>query len=241
MNRPFAVFDIDGTIFRSSLLLEMTYRAINAGLLPKIMLSEINVKRSAWLRREDSDAYGRYIQQIIDSFIKYIAGVKVDKMRAVAQKTVDELHQHTYVYTRDLLKELKSKNYFLIAITGSPSEIAHEFSKKYDFDVIRSTKYYTKSGAYTGWAQSGERDKQKELKAIIKEHKLAIKDSYAIGDTSSDIGLLEFADKPVAFNPDKKLFLTAQARGWQIVIERKNMIYKMEKVNGSYVLVKTNA
>jgi phosphoserine phosphatase len=48
--------------------------------------------------------------------------------------------------------------------------------------------------------------------------------------------MLSMVKQPIAFNPTKELFKTAQQNGWEIVIERKNMIYKLEVKNGSYVL-----
>lgn len=53
--------------------------------------------------------------------------------------------------------------------------------------------------------------------------------------------MLELVDRPVAFNPNDELFEVAQARGWEIVIERKNVAYQLKKdSDGSYVLAKTN-
>jgi len=47
-------------------------------------------------------------------------------------------------------------------------------------------------------------------------------------------------EKPIAFNPDKELYEIAAKTSWKIVLERKNMIYELEKDSGRYELVKTD-
>jgi phosphoserine phosphatase len=49
----------------------------------------------------------------------------------------------------------------------------------------------------------------------------------ARGDTESDIPMLELVEIPIAFNPNKKLFEHAKARGWRTVVERKDVIYEL--------------
>jgi len=51
--------------------------------------------------------------------------------------------------------------------------------------------------------------------------------SVAMGDTDSDTPMLDLADRPIAFNPNKELFEHALQKGWEIVLERKDMIYHL--------------
>jgi HAD superfamily hydrolase (TIGR01490 family) len=237
--RPFAVFDIDGTIFRSSLFLEMTYRAIDAGILPNVINDDIKDVKNAWLQRKDSEAYDKFILEAVHSFKRNIIGVNAEELQSIAKDTVEDYHEHTYTYTRDLLKKLKKLGYFIIAISGSPREVVTEFTKKYDFDFIRSTEYERENGVYTGFAQSREGTKKAGLEELISTQNLTLLGSIAVGDTFSDAPLLEMVENPIAFNPDKKLFKIAKEKGWKIVVERKNMIYELESQNGKYQLSDT--
>jgi phosphoserine phosphatase len=63
--------------------------------------------------------------------------------------------------------------------------------------------------------------------------------SIAIGDSESDIAMLELVERPIAFNPSKGLFKEAQKQGWPVVLERKNMIYELENRGNEYVLAET--
>ena len=53
--------------------------------------------------------------------------------------------------------------------------------------------------------------------------------STAVGDTESDIPMLEVVGHPIAFNPNTKLAEHAQEKGWRIVVERKDVIYELNE------------
>ena len=238
--QPYAVFDIDGTIFRSSLLLEITYRAIANGVLSKSLSTELARYRDPWLNRKHDETYQRYILKIVNVFYGNIKNVRVSDLQDIAKLTIDELHGRVYVYTRELIKQLKNKGYFLIAISGSPLGVVEEFAKHYGFDVVKATSIGVKNGFYTNNVQAADSNKHLVLSKIIKKYNLSSLDSIAIGDSGGDIGMLKVAKKAIAFNPDKLLFKVAKNNGWKIVIERKNLIYELENADGQYVLVKTN-
>ena len=52
--RKFAAFDVDGTIFRSSLLIELVEELIEAGLFPPEARNHYQLPFRRWLDREDS-------------------------------------------------------------------------------------------------------------------------------------------------------------------------------------------
>jgi phosphoserine phosphatase len=75
------------------------------------------------------------------------------------------------------------------------------------------------------------------LQELIKKHGLTTAASYAVGDSLSDAAMLEMVDNPIAFNPDNNLFEAATQNGWNIVVERKNVIYQLSKQDGHYGLL----
>ena len=69
--------------------------------------------------------------------------------------------------------------------------------------------------------------KKELLEEMIKKHGLSLEQSYAIGDTLSDAPMLSLVKNAIAFNPDKKLYKLALENNWQIVVERKNVVYEL--------------
>mgnify|MGYP001599791473 CR=1 FL=1 len=61
-----AVFDIDGTIFRSSLLIELTDALIQEGIFPESITKIYARAYKNWLERKDS--YEKYIQAVVRAF-----------------------------------------------------------------------------------------------------------------------------------------------------------------------------
>jgi phosphoserine phosphatase len=67
------------------------------------------------------------------------------------------------------------------------------------------------------------------VKQYVFEHGLTLDDSYGIGDTESDGSFLQLVMHPIAFNPNQNLKQVAEKSGWRIVVEKKDVIYEINK------------
>ena len=65
------------------------------------------------------------------------------------------------------------------------------------------------------------------VQRAIKKEGLSFKNSIAIGDTESDISMLELVDEAIAFNPSKGLLRHARQHEWQVVIEQKDAVFEL--------------
>lgn len=104
------------------------------------------------------------------------------------------------------------------------------FCEKLGFDKTYGRVYeLDKNNKYTGNILFLDliSDKSKILKLAIEKEGLTLKDSIGVGDTEGDIPLLKLVEKPICFNPNKNLHTVAVRYSWKIVIERKDMIYKL--------------
>ncbi|MBI4091063.1 MAG: hypothetical protein HY422_03490, partial [Candidatus Komeilibacteria bacterium] len=98
----------------------------------------------------------------------------------------------------------------------------------YTFDVVSGVTYPHHHGVYTGTVGLGEApDKKEVLRNILKMHGFSLKGSVGVGDSESDIAFLEMVDRPIAFNPNKVLYNHARKKHWEIVVERKDVVYQM--------------
>ena len=69
--------------------------------------------------------------------------------------------------------------------------------------------------------------KDEVLKRAVEHNDLTLKGSIGVGDTESDISFLELVENPIAFNPSSALYRTATRRNWDVVVERKDVIYEI--------------
>lgn len=226
--RKFAVFDIDGTIFRSSLLIETMHELIARGLFPRAAERVYAAAYRQWLDRKGS--YDDYLDRVVVAFHRYIRGVPVAAYRRIAAEVVAFHKDRTYRYTRDLVKDLKRRGYFLIAISNSKREVVGAFARRLGFHAFYGRLLEVdRRGRFTGNSAVPEEEYDKELilRRAIREHNLDLRGSVGVGDTESDIAFLKHVARPICFNPNSTLYRIAKRRGWKVVVERKDVIYHL--------------
>jgi len=239
--KRFAVFDIDGTLIRWQLYHAVVNAMAKEGLLGKNAYEDIRQSRMIWKKRLSPDAFKDYELEVVRIHDEGVKNISFADFQKVTQSVFEEYKDQTYVFTRDLIKSLKRRGYFLLAISGSYHEIVELFSRYWGFDDWVGSRYERKDGRFTGKKFVASHNKSAVLEEMIAKHSLSVDESVGVGDSGGDVSMLEAVDMPIAFNPDRKLFEYAQGKGWKIVIERKNMVYELEERDGRYQLVKTNA
>lgn len=226
--RKFAAFDVDGTIFRSSLLIELTEALIEAGLFPATVRADYHSPFQRWLDREDS--YEKYLGAVIATFNKNIKGIYYGDFAEVVKKLIAEKKNQTYVYTRELARNLKKRGYFLLAISGSPKGVLDNFCHELGFDKVYGRFYELGPGdRFTGQLVDEHliANKASIIHRAIEKENLSLAGSIAVGDTDSDIAMLEAVAKPICFNPNAKLYRYAKLNQWPIIVERKDVVYRI--------------
>lgn len=236
--RPFAAFDIDGTIIRWQLYHALADELARAGCLGAVDYETVRSARLKWKNRHDKDGFKTYEQILVNVVDASLTSISVAQLQTACATVITQYKDQVYTYTRDLIKELQSKGYLLFAISASQSEIVQLLAEYYNFDDFGGSEYETANGFFTGKKDILKSQRKPEyLKMLVEKHAATWQGSYAIGDSESDIPMLQTVERPIAFNPCRKLFEQAQSAGWPIVIERKNVIYQLEATDGSYRLV----
>lgn len=236
MSKRFAAFDIDGTLIRWQLYHVMVDKLANAGALRSDAKQLLREARMVWKRREHNEAFKAYEQLMIDLYEEALQRLDTEAFDDIVTGIIDEYKDQTYVYTRELLKRLKDEGFMLLIISGSHHELIEQIGHYYGFDDWIGTHYARVGKKFSGEKWIASKDKAASLQKFVAKHGLSFEGSLAIGDSASDIAMLELVQQPIAFNPDKILFETAKKYGWQIVVERKNMIYELRPEHGTYIL-----
>ena len=139
--RKFAVFDVDGTVFRSSLLIELVKELVRDGVFPPYAERMYAEAHSRWLDRRGE--YEHYIGAVIAAFEGHLKAVSYADMSAAARSVV-RVHRHrVYRYTRDMIRDLKTKGYFLLAVSQSPKIVLDDFCGAMGFDKVYGRTYET--------------------------------------------------------------------------------------------------
>jgi HAD superfamily phosphoserine phosphatase-like hydrolase len=178
-----AIFDIDGTIFRGSLLIELVEVLIERGIF-KVELRRIYQNQKVqWLDRKGD--YESYINAVVSVFMKNLKGVSYGDFKDAADTVVARYQDRTYRYTRDLVSDLKRKGYFLLAISHSPKGIVDSFCKKLGFNKMYGMIYELgPTDRFTGIITDPHliQNKGNILRRAVTKEKLQ-KGSIGVGDT----------------------------------------------------------
>ncbi len=236
MKKQFAVFDIDGTLIRWQLYHAIADELAKSGHIDAETYASIRDARAEWKQRKHEDSFKAYEEHLVVAYKLLLTKLTVPRFELAAEAVFKEYKDQVYVFTRDLIKGLKKKGYVLLAISGSQSEIVEKIANYYGFDDFVGSYYHREKGKFTGDYDLTVYSKDKVLSELIKKHNLTLEGSIAVGDSMSDLPMLKLVDQPIVFNPEKSLLAAAKKAGWEVVVERKNVIYKLEQKNGDYLL-----
>lgn len=234
--RPIAIFDIDGTIFRSSLTIELFRHLVKEKIFAQEAMAKVHRSEKKWLNRQGH--YEDFIHDVVSAYQKAMIGVKRSQVVKASRKVIEAQKYRTYRFTINLLRKIKKK-YWTIGISGSPLEVVREYNKFLKFDKFYGSEFgVNERGRYTGVIlHEPPRYKRELITRYLDRHKISSKGSIGVGDTESDIGFLDLVEKPIAFNPNVKLAQYAKRHNWPVVIERKDLIVEFNPKKVKYIKV----
>lgn len=239
--RPFAVFDIDGTLIRWQLYHAVADELAAGGHFEAVEYNKIRDARMTWKKRGGENSFRDYEEALVNLVDMAMAGISVAELKQASQTVMAEYQDQVYMYTRDLLLDLKAKDYLLFAISASESGIVELLASYYGFDDFGGSIYGVKNGYLTGEKKLLiSEHKPKYLRQLVDKHNATWQGSIAVGDSENDISMLSTVEQPIAFNPTKLLFEHAKMHEWKIVVERKNVIYELEDDDHVYKLSDTS-
>ena len=237
MSKRFAVFDIDGTLLRWQLYHAVADELARRGHFGAIEYQAVKDARMTWKKRQGEDSFKDYERTLVNLVDQVIGTISVADWEDASRKVIEEYQDQVYTYTRDLTRALKADGYLLFAISASQSNIVGLLAAHYGFDDFGGSEYEVKDGVFTGKKDVLLKERKPEyLKRLAGKHDAVYEGSIAVGDSESDIPMLEAVDQPIAFNPTKLLFKHARQNNWKVVLERKNVVYELEPEHGRYEL-----
>lgn len=239
-SRPFAVFDIDGTVIRWQLYHAVVNELIVQKTLPSTAGAAIHDARMTWKRRTNSGSFADYESVLVQAYETALSTLPVSDFNKAIDAVFSEYKDQVYTYTRDLIYGLKKQGYLLFAISGSYQEIVTKLAEYYEFDDAIGQVYHQENNHFTGEHTMPMKHKDVVLRQLVDTHSASFDGSIAVGDSEGDIAMLELVERPIAFNPTKGLLEHATQKGWQVVIERKNVVYELQSGQDGYLLAKTN-
>lgn len=229
-----AFFDIDGTIVRESLMIEHFKRLIKHDIIDKSIW--INNVKNIYLQYENRHGdYDDYIEALAEISRERIKGFSIDYNRFISKESIKKISERVYVFSRKQIEFHKKNGHLIFFISGSPDFLVKELAEIYDVTGFRATKYlFDENREFTGEVEPMWDSVNKNIvcNEIVKEYNIDVENSYAYGDTTGDLTMLNLFGNAFAINPSKKLLQKIQndkklSKKVNVIVERKDVIYKL--------------
>lgn len=227
-----AFFDIDGTLFRNSLLIEHYFLMTEDEILDKENWIK-NVKPMYQKYQDRKGPYEDYLDRASLLYQKNLVGIDKDTINLYAKKVIEINKSKIYRVTKNALEFHKKEGYKIFVISGSPDFLVRDFAKIYGADDTIATKYiFDENKKFTGkilpmW---DSKNKKKSINFLTKKYNIDLDKSHAYGDTNGDFSMFEKVGNAHAINPSfeliNRLFADEKLRGkTKIHVERKDVNY----------------
>jgi len=236
MKKTAAFFDIDGTLYRNSLMIEHFKKLLKYEVFdPIIWHSDIKQKFYEWDNREGD--YDIYMEELATVYIESLKGLNKKEYDFIAKQVINLCGDKVYSYTRDQIVHHQERGDLILFISGSPDYLVEKMAHKYGATDFIATKYLTdENNSFNGkvipmW---NNENKTKAIERLREKYTIDLEKSFAYGDTNGDISMLKTVGHPIAINPSFELINSIKNddslyKKVKIIIERKNVIYTLNK------------
>lgn len=216
-----AIFDFDGTLY--------------AGETFQLLMDHL--KNHPVHHPKFKKFFRTILRPYIGHKIKLVSEAKMKEqsmqiyLDALGDQSVNELNQYfdelTAKVRQDFNPEVLSRleqhiadDVFVMLVSGAYTPLLHSVTKELHFDTIIGTEVPIKGQDIDLQAPifhvHGQR-KNEKIEHSLKGREIDWENSFAYGDSFSDLSVLELVGHPVAVRPEPRLQDIAQQRGWDII------------------------
>jgi HAD superfamily hydrolase (TIGR01490 family) len=211
MLRSIAFFDIDNTMYDGFSYFELLERQVGEGLLELQVLDEAKISMQKY--KSKTQDYETTIVELLDTYAKGLKGAQYDAILESTKQFYKRSNKF-FKYVGPSIKELKD-SHDIILVTGEPQFVAKAVSELFGANSYYSTEYEVIDGTFTGAVKSylaSRHEKHDAIKHLMRGH--STKNSFAFGDSESDIEMLRAVEYPICLNLTDGLRTIAEEKGW---------------------------
>lgn len=229
-----AFFDIDGTLYRGSLMIEHFKKLIKYEVVDP-MSWHFNVKKTydEWKKR--TGEFDDYIDTLAEIYISSLKGQNKERMDFIVDQVISLKGEQVYSYVRDRITYHKAEGHKVFFISGSPDFLVQKMAEKYGVTEFIGTSYLAdQDGCFTGEIKPmwDSENKNRAIESLIQKYNIDLNLSFAYGDTNGDLSMLKKIGNPIAVNPNYELLSHLKSdpvlcNKTLVVVERKDVIYTL--------------
>ncbi len=227
-----AFFDIDGTIYRDSLMDKNFRKLIKHEVIPEeVWHREVKESYDLWKKRRGN--YEDYLDMLTKVYVENLIGANMDYLYFLGEKTITDYYDSVYRFSRNRIKFHKNEGHMIFFISGSPNFLVDVLANKYEVTDFRGTFYHVDENNKFNGKIDRMWDSESKNRVVLEfkeKYNVDLSKSYAYGDTIGDYHMLKLVGNPIAINPNSELLDAIQedrelANKTKVAVERKDLIY----------------
>ena len=212
-----AFFDVDGTLLKSTIVhcyiwmrsLQLPFFLKHLwiiGFLPKIVYYLI-------LDRISRTRFN-------EVFYRNYRGLEVAEMKALSTEMFEAyIRPKIFSEAVSQIREHQEQGTAIVLVTGSLDFIVQPIADYLAVDAVLAPQLREQDGQFTGELTTapliGEA-KAEAMRNYADQHEVLLEESYAYGDSQSDLPMLECVGNPIVVNPGKSFRQKALKSGWEM-------------------------
>lgn len=225
-----AFFDIDGTLYRDSLMIAHFKKLLKYEVIDPIhWYGHVEKTYKEWIKRRGD--YEDYMEELAEVYIQSIKNLNKEDTAFITQQVIDLKGDAVYQFTRNQIQFHKDQGHKIFFISGSPDYLVEAMGQKYSVTDCIGTQYLTDDeGNFTGQVirMWDAESKSKAISTFTKNYNLDLSQSYAYGDTNGDYSMITKVGHGYAINPTHELLTRLKGHpSVKIIVERKDVIYDL--------------
>jgi fatty acyl-CoA reductase len=212
-----AFFDVDGTLLKSTIVHYYIWMRFKEtpfllkhlwliGFLPKIVYYLV-------LDRVSRPRFNQV-------FYRNYRGMSATEIKRLSTDMFETyLRPKIFPAAISQIQEHKEQGTPVVFVTGSLDFIVQPIADYLAIDSVLAPQLHEQNGQFTGELTTVPliaEEKAKAVQAYAEQHGISLEESYAYGDSQSDLPMLECVGNPVVVNPGKTLREKALASGWEM-------------------------
>ncbi|TWT04930.1 HAD family phosphatase [Planomicrobium sp. CPCC 101079] len=216
-----AIFDFDGTLYSKETFQLMMdhlkhhpeyssrYRQFFRSILPPYIGSKLKIYSEKKMRARSVQAYLEALETFSQNDLENFFG-------EIAAKMHGDMNQHVV----ERLKEHVANDDYVMLVSGAFTPLLYAATQQMPIRTIIGTEIPYKNNVLDHKASISHIQgplKTEKIKEILKGKDIDWKNSFAYGDSHSDLPVLELVGHPVAVQPEPRLLTVAKQRNWEIL------------------------
>ncbi len=230
-----AFFDIDGTLYRGSLMIEHFKKLVKYEVVDPLNW-HFNVKRSYEDWKKRTGEFDDYIESLAEIYIESLTGLNKKQLDFITEQVIFLKGEQVYAYVRDRIEYHKENGHKIFFISGSPDFLVEKMAEKYGVTEFIGTHYLVDDdGCFTGeikpmWDSD---NKNRAIDHLVEKYNIDLNSSFAYGDTNGDLSMLRRIGNPIAINPNYELLFQLKqdpelSEKAIVIVERKDVVYQLK-------------